>query len=146
MKWDFAREDVWSAGMEDRPGMLAGKLDALSEAGVNLEFVIARRAHDKPGTSVVFVTPIKGAKQVKAARAAGFGKTTSLHSIRIIAPDQPGLGACLTKQVAEAGINLRGFSGAAIGKQAVFHLAFESQDDAAKGLRSLKKICSRCNR
>ena len=140
MKLDITREDVWSASIEDQPGRLAQKLEALSEAGVDLEFVIARRAHDKPGTGVVFVTPIKGAKQVKAARASGFDKALSLYSLRIAVADKPGLGAQLTKQVADAGINLRGFSGAAIGGRAVFHLAFESQADATKAVRCLKRL------
>ena len=36
------RMDTWAASLEDKPGSLASKLDALSTAGVNLEFVIAR--------------------------------------------------------------------------------------------------------
>jgi len=143
MKLDVTRVDVWSASIEDKPGMLAQKLETLSEAGADLEFVIARRSHEKPGTGVVFVTPIKGAKQVKAGRSAGFEKTNSLHSLRILVSDKPGVGAQLTKQIAEAGINLRGFSGAAIGGRAVFHLAFESQEDANNAMRCVKKLSTR---
>jgi hypothetical protein len=45
--------ETWAAPLEDKPGGLAEKLSALADAGVNLEFVIARRASDKPGTGVV---------------------------------------------------------------------------------------------
>ena len=45
------RVDTWAASLEDEPGSLAAKLEALSSAGVNLEFVIARRAPDKPGVA-----------------------------------------------------------------------------------------------
>ncbi|MFQ6035580.1 MAG: amino acid-binding protein [Sedimentisphaerales bacterium] len=138
MKLDISRVDVWAASIKDRPGELAKKLDALSQAGANLEFVIARRAPERPGTGVVFVTPIKGAKQIKAAKKAGFSKAASLRGLRVTAVDKPGLGAKLTKQLAEAGINLRGFSGAAIGKRAIFHLAFDSNADASKAMRTLK--------
>jgi len=141
MKLDISRVDVWAASIKDRPGGLAKKLEALAQAGVNLEFVIARRAPEKPGTGVVFVTPIKGAKQIKAAKKAGFAKTASLRGLRIAAADKPGLGAKLTKQLAEAGINLRGMSGAAIGKRAIFHLAFDSNADANQAMRCLKAIC-----
>ncbi len=98
MKLDISRVDVWAASIEDRPGALAEKLDALSQQGTNLEFLIARRAPEKPGTGVVFVTPIKGASQVKAAKKAGFEKTKSLHAIRVAAIDKPGLGVRLHRQ------------------------------------------------
>lgn len=140
MKLDISRVDVWAASIKDRPGGLAKKLDALAQAGANLEFMIARRAPDKPGTGVVFVTPIKGAKQLKAAKKAGFKKTTSLRGVRIAASDKPGLGAKLAKELADAGINLRGFSAAAIGKRAIAHLAFDSTADANKAMRRLKRI------
>jgi len=138
MRMDISRVDVWAASIEDRPGGLAEKLDTLAQAGIDLEFIIARRAPEKPGTGVVFVTPIKGAKQMRVAKKAGFGKTASLHGLRIAAADKPGLGAKLTTQLAEAGINLRGMSGAAIGNRAVFHLAFDSNADAKKAMRILK--------
>ena len=77
------RVDTWAAAIKDKPGALAAKFKALSAAGVNLEFVIARRSPEKRGAGVVFVTPIKGPKQCGAARAAGFKKTKSLHTVRI---------------------------------------------------------------
>jgi hypothetical protein len=140
MKMDVSRVDVWAAGIKDRSGGLAKKLEAICQAGVNLELVIARRAPEKPGTAVVFATPIKGAKQVKAAKQAGFKKTKSLQGLRIFAADKPCLGVQITRQIADAGINLRGFSGAAIGKRAVFYLAFDRPADANKALRLLKMM------
>lgn len=140
MKLDITRVDVWAASIEDKPGGLSQKLDVLAQAGVNLEFLIARRAPEKPGTGVVFVTPIKGARQVRAAREAGFEKAESLHALRIATADKPGLGVKLTGQIADAGINLRGLSAAAIGRRAVFHLAFDSTADAAKAMRRLKQM------
>jgi hypothetical protein len=137
MKLDVSRVDVWVAAIEDRPGGLAEKLDALAQAGVKLEFAIARRAPEKPGTGVLFVTPIKGARQVKAAEQGGFKKTASLHGLRIAAADKPGLGVKLAQLLADADVNLRGFSGAAIGKRAIFHLAFDSGADAGKAMRRL---------
>lgn len=140
MKLDVVRQDVWAANVKDRPGGLSEKLDALSQAGANLDFVIARRAPGKPRAAVVFVTPLKGAKLLKAARQAGFKKATSLYSLRVEASDKPGLGASLTSSLAEAGISLRGFSGAAIGRRAVFNLAFDSSADATKAMRRLRQM------
>ena len=140
MKLDITRVDVWAASIKDKPGGLALKLDALARAGANLEFCIARRAPKKPGTGVVFVTPIKGAGPTKAAKKAGFSKTKSLHALRVAATNRAGLGAELTGLLGDAGINLRGLSGAAIGKRAVLHLAFDSAAKAGKAMRLLKKV------
>ncbi len=140
MKLDVSLVDVWAASLEDRPGNLAAKLKVLSDAGANLEFVIARREPTQPGTGVVFITPLKGAKQTKAAAPAGFAKAEHLHSVRIAGPDKPGLGAKMTQALAEAGINLRGLSAGAISKRCVVHLALDSAEDAKKAVRVLKTI------
>jgi len=137
---DARRVDVWSAGIEDRPGGLAEKLRVVSEAGGNLEFVIARREQAKPGTGVVFLSPLKGQRQIRAARKAGFIKTESLHSVRVEGADKPGLGGRVAAALAEAGINLRGLSAAALGRKAVIYLALDSSPDAAKAIRTLKKL------
>ena len=140
MKLKINRTDTWAATIEDQPGGLAEKLDALAAAGVNLEFIIARRAPEQRGRGVVFVTPLKGARQIKAAQAAGFQKTESLHSLRVEGADKPGMGAKLTQALADAGINLRGLSAAAFGKRFVTHLALDKAQDAAKASAVLKKL------
>jgi hypothetical protein len=140
MKLNVNRTDTWAAAIDDRPGGLADRLAALAAAGVNLEFIIARRAPEQRGSGVVFVTPLKGAKQIKAAEAAGFQKTGSLHSLRVEGADKPGMGAKLTKALAEAGINLRGLSAAALGKRYITHLALDTAEDAAKAVAVLKKL------
>ena len=140
MKLKVSRVDVWVASLVDKPGQLAAKLEALAEAGANLEFVIARRSPEKPGTGVLFLTPLKGAPQLRAAKKAGFRKTRSLHSVRIEGPDKPGLGAKLTEALAAAGINLRGLSAAAIGKRSIVYLALDRPADAAKAVRLLRQL------
>ena len=140
MKLDIARVDLWAAGMEDKPGALARKLAELSDAGVNLEFLVARRTPEEPGEGVVFATPIKGARQTKAAKEAGFQKAESMHSVRIAATDKPGLGASFAQQIADAGINLRGVSAASIGKRVIFYLAFDSAEDASKAIKCLRQL------
>jgi hypothetical protein len=132
--------DVWAASIEDQVGGLAGKLGALAAAGSKLEFVIARRAPEQPGKGVLFVTPLKGAKEVKAAEAAGFLMTGSLHSVRIEGTDKPGLGAKMTKALSDAGINLRGLSAAAIGTKFVCYLALDTAEDARKATDILRKL------
>ena len=140
MALKIANVDVWAATIKDRPGGVAEKLAALSKAGANLAFVIARRQADKPGKGVVFVTPIKGRKQIAAARKAGFKRARSLRSLVVRGRDRRGLGSKMTAALAEAGINLRGLSAAVVGKEFVAYFAFDKPSDSAKAARILKKI------
>ncbi len=139
MAYAINKVDVWAGEIPDRPGGLAGALEGLQNAGANFGFLIARRAPDKPGTGVVFVTPIKGAKQKAAAGAAGLQTTDSLHSLRVEGPDRPGLGTKMTRALADGGINLRGISAAAIGRRATTYFAFDSAADADAAMRILRK-------
>jgi hypothetical protein len=134
------RVDTWAAAIKDKPGALAAKFKALSAAGANLESVIARREPGKRGAGVMFVTPIKGPKQTGAAGAAGFKKTRSLHTVRIEGVNKRGQGARLTQALADEGLNLRGLSAAAIGNKFVCHIAVDSEADATKAARILKKL------
>ena len=140
MALKVSRVGVWAASLKDRPGALAEKLAPLAEAGANLAFVIARRTEKKPGTGVVFLTPLTGRQQLAAAKKAKFKKTKSLHSVKAESPDKPGLGAKITAAIAEAGINLRGLSAASIGRKSIMYLAFDKADDAAKAARALRKL------
>jgi hypothetical protein len=139
MPYSVKKVEVWAGEVADRPGGLAEKMDALSGSGANFEFMIARRAPDKPGTGVVFVTPIRGAKQKRAAQGAGFATSGSLHSVRVEGPDKAGLGAKMAQALAEAGINMRGVSAAALGRRSVGYFAFDSVADADNAVRVLKK-------
>ena len=140
MKLKVSREQVWVVSLQDRPGALAKKLRALAEGSANLEFVIARRTSKKKAGGVAFVTPLRGARQMAAAKKAKLKKASSLHGVRVEGPDKRGLGAMITEAVADAGLNLRGLSAAAIGKRMVANLAFDSEGDAAKAMRVLRNL------
>lgn len=120
------REDVWAASVEDKAGALGAKLSALAAAGADLGFIIVRRAPEKPGTGVVFVTPLRGDQEVQAAAAVGFAVTSSLHSIRVEGQNEPGVAAILTKVIGDAGISMRGFSAAVLGPRYVAHISVET--------------------
>ena len=133
------RADVWAAPIEDRPGALGELLAALREAGADLQFIIARRSPETPGKGVVFVTPLEGDREIRAAADAGFNVSRSLHSVRVMGADRPGIAAELTQKLADAGINLRGFSASVIGKQFVAYAAVDSQEDANKAISILEQ-------
>jgi hypothetical protein len=140
MAYTVSKVDVWAGTIMDRPGGLAGKLEALSRAGANLELVISRRAPEKRGTGVVFLAPVKGAAQTNAAKKAGLRKSTNLRSLRVEGPDRAGLGTKITLALADAGINMRGLSAAALGRRTVVYFAFDTAADATKAGTILRRV------
>jgi len=140
MKQLVKKVDVWLALMENKPGTLARKLAGLAEAGANLEFIFARRTRDTPAKGLVFIAPIRGNRQVKAAKELGFAMSDKLHTLRIEGGDRPGVAAQLAAKMGEAGINLRGFSGSVIGARYVVYLGFDTAADLKKAQRVLTAV------
>jgi len=122
--------DVWAADIPDVPGGLAILLDGLNAVGASLQSIIARRDSSRPGTGVVFVTPLRGDRQIAAAAELGFNVSHTLHSVQVLAPNRPGIASELTARVADAGINLRGFSATSIGDRFIGFMAVDSREDA----------------
>lgn len=139
MKVNVEPEEVWAASVEDRAGGLAEKLSLLAEAGADLDCIITRRAPEAPGTGVMFVTPLRGDREVEAATDLGFSAANRLHSVRVEGQNAPGIAARIAHAVAGAGINLRGVSAAMIGTQFVLHAAFDTAEDAAKAAALLRE-------
>ena len=71
MSFKFDRVHVWSGEVADTAGGVASKLAFLAQAGANLEYVFTKRLPDRPGAGVLFVAPVTGPTQVRAARGAG---------------------------------------------------------------------------
>ncbi|SCK15995.1 aspartate kinase [Variovorax sp. HW608] len=131
--------DVWAASVPDQPGGVAQVLTVLREAGADLQFIIARRAPEEPGKGVVFVTPLQGDAEIRAAALVGFNVTRRLHCVRLIGADRPGVAAALTQKLADGGINLSGFSASVIGKQFVAYVGLDSLADANKAMEILQQ-------
>jgi hypothetical protein len=131
-------EDVWAASVDDKAGVLGAKLSALAGAGADLDFIIVRRAPEKPGTGVVFVTPLRGDREIQAAASVGFAVTSTLRSVRVEGPNEPGVAAKVATAVGDAGISMRGFSAAVLGTRYVVHIGVDSAEDqeAVVGLLS----------
>jgi hypothetical protein len=139
MELSVERIDVWAATIEDKPGGLAKVLNALRDAGADLQFVVARRTPEASGKGIVFVAPLQGDTEIRAATQVGFSATPSLHSVRVMGLDQLGIVAQLTQMLADGGINLRGVSAAVLGTQFIAYLAVDSLDDAEKAIDILQR-------
>lgn len=138
MELSVERVDVWAATIDDKPGGLAKVLSVLREAGVDLQFVVARRT-EASGKGVVFVAPLQGDSAIRAATQVGFSVTPSLHSIRVMGLDQLGIIGQLTEMLADGGINLRGVSAAVLGTQFIAYVALDSLSDAEKAIDILQR-------
>jgi hypothetical protein len=130
--------DVWAATIQDKPGALAGVLAALRDVGADLQFIIARRAPHEPGKGAVFLTPLQGDREIAAAAEIGFNPTQTLHSVRVMGRDRPGVAAAITQKLADGDINLRGFSASVIGRS-LSPTGGGLRDDADKVIAILKK-------
>jgi len=132
------RVDVWAASTVDKPGNLSSILEGLNEAGADLDFVIARRTPEKPGTGVIFLTPIRGDREVKAASTLGFNLTSSVDAVLVEGDNKPGAAARLTGLIADARIDVRGFSLAVIGTRFIAYVGFDSTNDAEKAVEIIQ--------
>ena len=140
MTLKVSRVDLWTASIDDRAGGAADRLEPLSKAGANFEFVFSRRTPEQPGTGMLFVTPVKGAKVIQAAQAAGFAKPHNIHSVRIEGANKPGVTAMVARALANGGISFRSLSASGIGGKFVGYVALDTAEDAAKAVSLLKKL------
>lgn len=136
----ISKVDVWAAQLVDQPGDLARVLDSLSAAGASVECVIGRRTPERPGSGVVWISPIKGKKVQQAASAAGLKPATNLATLRVEGADKRGLGSRLCQAVADAGVNIRGVSAMVCGKNFVAYYGFDDAAAAAKAASAMKKV------
>jgi hypothetical protein len=140
MGFKLDRVHVWSGEVADRAGGVAGKLATLAQAAANLEFILTRRLPDRPGFGVLYVAPVTGPIQVRAARAAGLTETQSPVVLRVEGDNEAGLAHRLTQQWALAGISMEGLSMAVLGSKFVGFAAFDTVGDANKAAQILADL------
>jgi len=140
MALKVSKAEVWTTTIEDRSGGLAEKVAPLTQAGANFEFVFARRTPENPGKGLAMVSPVKGAKVVKAAAAAGWEKSTSIAALRTEGGNKAGVGARMLMALSDAGISFRGLSAASSGRSFVCYLALDSAADAARAASVLRRV------
>lgn len=142
MGFKLDRVHVWSSEVADRAGGVAGKLAALAQAGANLEFILTRRQPDRPGTGMLYVAPVTGPVQVRAARAAGLSETQDPVVLRVEGDNEAGLAHRLTQAWALAGISMEGLSMAVVTHKFVGFAAFDSVEDANRAAQILADLGS----
>ncbi len=140
MGFKLDRVHVWAGEVADRAGGMASKLALLAQAGANLEYIFTRRQPDKPGTGMLYIAPVSGAVQVRAAKAAGLTETFDTVVLRVEGDNEAGLAHRLTQQWALAGISLQGLTMAVLGNKFVGYAAFDSVADANRAAQILADL------
>jgi hypothetical protein len=130
MGFKLDRIHVWSGEVVDQAGAVANKLALLAQAGANLEYIYTRRQPDRPGTGVLYVAPITGPLQVRAARSAGLSEAHNPVVLRVEGDNRAGLGHRLTQEWALRGLSLQGLMMSVLGEKFVGYVAFDTVEDA----------------
>jgi hypothetical protein len=130
MGFKLDRVHVWSGEIADQAGGVAAKLAHLAQAGCNLEFIYTRRLPEKPGAGILYIAPITGPMQVRAARSAGLSETDNPVVLRVEGDNQAGLAHRLTQQWALAGLSLQGLMMSVLSNKFVGYASFDTVADS----------------
>ena len=130
MGFKLDRVHVWSGEVVDQAGGVSAKLSMLAQAGTNLEFIYTRRQPDMPGTGLLYVAPVTGPMQVRAARSAGLAETNDPVVLRVEGDNQAGLAHRVTNQWALAGLSFQGMTMAVLEDKFVGYVSFDTVHDA----------------
>ena len=142
MGFKLDRVHVWTGEVADRAGAVATKLQLLAQAGANLEFIYTRRQEGKPGSGLLFVAPVTGPLQVRAAQSAGLRETNDPVVYRFEGDNEAGLGHRVTQQWAQAGLSLQGLMMSVLGKKFVGYASFDAVEDANRAAAILGDLGS----
>jgi hypothetical protein len=140
MRFRLDRVHVWAGEVEDKAGGVAAKLQALAQAGANLGFVMSQRRPDRPGTGVLYVAPLSGPEQLKAAKAANMHEVHDPVIMRFEGDNEAGLAHRLTQAWALAGISFQGLTMAVMNGKFVGYAAFDTVGDSNKAATILADL------
>ena len=137
MSYRITDEYVCGGAISDKTEALAGALQTLTDAGLDLEMIMSRR--DQSGWSLVFVSPLRTMQEIEAAEKVGLRREGSLRTLRIEGPNVRGVGARIMSLLAQAHVPVRGYWALSLGDQCVTDIAFDSEEDEAKAKTLLEK-------
>ncbi len=140
MSFKMDRVHVWACEVKDEPGGVAAKLSMLVKANADLDYVYTQRLAEKPGFGKLFVAPIIGQEQLKAAKAAGMHEVSDPIVMRVEGDNTAGLAHRLKHEWAMANINLHGAILAVMGTKFLGYITFDSVEDANRAAKILAEI------
>lgn len=140
MSFKMQRVHVYHAEVDDRPGGIAAKLKTLAEAGAHLEYVYSQRSATKPGIGELYVAPLSGTNELKAAKAAGLHEVPEPFVFRVEGDDRAGLSGKLTQAWEMAGINLHGLVMSVLHGRFIGYVTFDTAADGNRAATILAEL------
>src|ERR1700694_3857391 len=130
---------LWSREVEgNQPGMLANTLQPLSEAGADLQVVMAYRYPGGENKAAIELHPISGKKSVAAAQTAGLAPS-SISTLLVEGDNRPGLGHAIAEAVGDAGINMSFVMAQVVGRRYSGVVWFVNEADGSKAATLIKR-------
>lgn len=140
MSFKMQRVHVYHAEVDDKPGGIAAKLKMLAEAGAHLEYVYSQRSATKPGIGELYVAPLTGTNELKAAKAAGLHEVPEPFVFRVEGDDRAGLSGKLTQAWEMAGINLHGLVMSVLHGRFIGYVTFDTAADGNRAATILAEL------
>lgn len=129
---------LWRKEIDNRTGALAGALQPLLEAGVDLRVLMAYRYPGAEDKGAVEVYPVSGKKLTASAQAAGL-RPSSIAVLLVEGDNRSGLGHAITRALGDAGINLGFAMAQVVGRRYSAIFGFENDADSSKAASLIKK-------
>jgi hypothetical protein len=133
---------LWRSEVDNSSGMLANILQPLSEAGADLQVVMAYRYRDGENKAAIELYPVSGKKSAAAAQTAGLAPS-SISTLVVEGDNRPGLGHAITRAVGGAGINMSFVMAQVVGRKYSAVFGFENEVDASKAATLIKRATAR---
>jgi hypothetical protein len=140
MSFKMQRVHVFHAEVEDKAGGIASKLKILAEAGAHLEYVYSQRSATKNGIGDLYVAPLTGSQELKAAKQAGLHEVPEPFVFRVEGDDKAGLSGKLTQAWEMAGINLHGLVMSVLQGRFIGYVTFDTAADGNRAATILAEL------
>ena len=129
---------LWRREVENQPGVLAGTLGPLAEAGADLQVVMGYRFPGNESKGAIELYPLTGRALSKAAQSAGL-EASAIPTLLVEGDNKPGLGHAIAQAIAGAGVNIAFFVAQVIGRRYSAVIGFDSPADAKQAAPLIKK-------
>ncbi len=129
---------LWRGEIDNQPGVLAGVLKPLAEAGADLHVVMGYRYPGNETRAAIELYPAATKKLAAAAQAAGLSPS-GIPTLLVEGDNKPGLGYIVARVLGDAGINLGFLVTQVIGRKYSSVIGLANEEDAKKAASLIKK-------
>lgn len=136
------RITLWRKEVPHQAGVLAGVLEPLAQAGVNLRVVMGYAFPGESGRAAIEVFPITGKKATSAASSAGLS-ASPIPCLLVEGDDRAGLGADMARAIGDAGVSISFVMAETVGRKFSAVFGFANNADAAAASKAIKAAAKR---